>query len=199
MIPSGRGRSRASALIALELADELRTAGSQRARASSSMSSTGTNVRCPKGPRVSRDSHTSRSRRWRLKALRRTCFHEPAATSSVETSGTVASAPSRRPAQAAVPAWPLVRRQISCRARTSSPFLAASLTAQPTLLLLAQLDTLGQRHSGHPMSVDRDVDASEDPDDQARQADSRQPAAAVRAGVLADEAVACECDVIDGR
>ena len=65
-------------------------------------------------------------------------------------------------------------------------------------VLVAQLDTLGRRHSGHPMSVDRDVDASEDPDDEARQADSRQPAAAVRAGVLADEAVACECDVIDG-
>ena len=38
-------------------------------------------------------------------------FHEPAATSSAETSGTVASALGRRPAQAAVPAAPLVRRQ----------------------------------------------------------------------------------------
>jgi hypothetical protein len=38
-------------------------------------------------------------------------FHEPAATSSAETSGTVASALGRRPTQAAVPAAPLVRRQ----------------------------------------------------------------------------------------
>ena len=45
----------------------------------------------------------------------------------------------------------------------------------------------------------RDVDAGEDPDDQARQADTRLPAAAVRAVVLADEAVARERDVIDGR
>jgi hypothetical protein len=47
--------------------------------------------------------------------------------------------------------------------------------------------------------VDRDVDAGKDSDDQARQGDARQQAAAVRAGVLADETVACECDVIDGR
>jgi hypothetical protein len=39
------------------------------------------------------------------------CFHEPAATSSAETSGTVASALGRRPAQAAVLAAPLARRQ----------------------------------------------------------------------------------------
>jgi hypothetical protein len=40
-------------------------------------------------------------------------IHEPAATSPAERSGTVASALGRRPAQAAVPAAPLVRRR--CR------------------------------------------------------------------------------------
>ena len=48
---------------------------------------------------------------------------QPAATSSAETSGTVASALGRRPAQAAVPASPLVRR------RSSSEELAAHVHA----------------------------------------------------------------------
>jgi hypothetical protein len=43
------------------------------------------------------------------------------------------------------------------------------------------------------------LDAHQDPDDQAGQGDRGQPAAAVGAGLLADEAVACEGNVIDGR
>ena len=42
------------------------------------------------------------------------------------------------------------------------------------------------------------MDAEEDPEDQAGQANPRQPAAAVRIGVLADQTVVGESDVIDG-
>ena len=51
---------------------------------------------------------------------------------------------------------------------------------------------------GAASGVEGDVDAKEDPDDEAGQADSRQHAAAMRVGVLADEAVVRESDVIDG-
>jgi hypothetical protein len=42
-----------------------------------------------------------------------------------------------------------------------------------------------------------DVDAEEDPEDQAGQANPRRPAAAVRIGVLADQTVVGESDIID--
>ena len=42
------------------------------------------------------------------------------------------------------------------------------------------------------------MDAEEDPQNQAGQANPRQPAAAVRVGVLADEPATRESDVIDG-
>src|SRR5262249_60247262 len=44
-----------------------------------------------------------------------------------------------------------------------------------------------------------DVGTEQDPQDQACQANPGQPAAAARVGVLADQAVACGRDIIDGR
>lgn len=68
-----------------------------------------------------------------------------------------------------------------------------------TLMLVAGFTTLAIGLEKDAMSAERDVDAREDADDQARQADSRQPATAVRTGVLADKAATRERDVIDGR
>jgi hypothetical protein len=67
-------------------------------------------------------------------AKRDACFHESAATSSAETSGTVASALDRRPAQAAVPASPLVWRHCGSAARADrglSAWLLERQTSRP--------------------------------------------------------------------
>ena len=70
--------------------------------------------------------------------------HEPAATSSAETSGTVASALGRRPAQAAVPAAPLVRRRCGSLARRVARREIRFAAGQSCERLRSYVDGLGR-------------------------------------------------------
>jgi hypothetical protein len=84
-------------------------------------------------------------------------IHEAPATSSAETSGTVASALGRRPAQAAVPAAPLVRRQSRCGANHSIGTIVVTRSPRNAGSRSQRLDYPSDGQSGVP-AVERWVD-----------------------------------------